>query len=82
MLREELKWRNQVHAPHDKPIPPWTAPFAEYDDWLRVRFVKDWRPESQAAVAEAFKDPEWEQAKGVSAAATCGPHNRPGENPG
>lgn len=77
-LREELMWRDQVHAPQDKPLPPWTGPVAEYSDRLRVSFVKDWRPEGQAAVAEAFRNGEadadgvWrckidEHARGVSA---------------
>jgi hypothetical protein len=54
-LSEELMWRDQVHAPHDKPPPDWTDPLLQYDDRLQVRFVKDWRPETQEAIAKAFR---------------------------
>jgi hypothetical protein len=69
VLREELTWRrDQVHAPHDKPLSPWSAPVAEYDDRLRVQFMKDWRLEGQAAAAEAFRTGKIdEHARGVSA---------------
>jgi DNA-directed RNA polymerase len=66
-LREDLIWLDPVYMPHLEPPPDWTGWWKEYPDRLRATFVRDWRPETRAAITGAFKDPGWEHAKGVNA---------------
>jgi DNA-dependent RNA polymerase len=66
-MREEMIWADPVHMPHLKPPPDWTRWWNQYDDRLRAKFVRDWRPETKAAITAAFDDPNWEHAKGVNA---------------
>jgi DNA-directed RNA polymerase len=66
-LHEEMIWADPVHMPHLKEPPPWAGWWLNYDDRLRAKFVRDWRPETKAAITEAFQDPQWEHARGVNA---------------
>ncbi len=66
-MREEMIWADPVHMPHLKPPAPWTGWWTNYDDRLRAKFVRDWRPETKAAITQAFGDPSWEHAKGINA---------------
>jgi DNA-directed RNA polymerase len=57
-----------VHMPLFDPPPAWTGFWRECPDRLRVPFVRrDWWPEHRAAIAECFKDPGWEHARGAHA---------------
>jgi DNA-directed RNA polymerase len=52
--------------PHLKPPPDWTGWRTEYGDRLGADFVRDWRPETRAAITKAFEDPDFEHARGVN----------------
>ena len=65
-VREQMVWRDQVHMPHLSLPPDWTGPVIRYDDRLGAKFVRDWRPETQAAISEAFRG-DFEHARGVNA---------------
>jgi hypothetical protein len=65
---DELLQREQVLLPHTDPPPPWTDWFAQYDNRLWKTFVRDWRPQTKAAITETFRNnPEFEHAKGINA---------------
>jgi DNA-directed RNA polymerase len=66
-LQEELTWRDPVMMPHLKPPPAWTSWEKHYDDRLRKTFVRDWQPETQAAIGAAFERGNFEHADGVNA---------------
>jgi DNA-directed RNA polymerase len=66
-VREELIHAHPVHMPLFEPPPDWTGWRAEYPNRHGAQFVRDWRPETKAAIEEAFKDPNWEHARGVNA---------------
>jgi hypothetical protein len=64
----ELLQREQVLLPHTDPPPPWTGWFAQYDNRLWKTFVRDWRPQTRAAISETFRNnPEFEHARGINA---------------
>ena len=60
MLRAE-----PVLLPHQSPPPDWIGWRAEYDNRLGANFVRDWRPETRAAITAAFEG-EFEHARGVN----------------
>ena len=66
-LREAMIAADPAYAPHLKPPPPWTGSSKTYDDGYRAKFVRDWRPETKAAIEAAFVDPDWDHAGGVNA---------------
>ncbi len=66
-LREDLILVDPVYMPLLTPPARWTRWVKEYPDRLSAAFVRDWHPQTRAAITEAFKDPDWEHAKGVSA---------------
>jgi hypothetical protein len=66
-VREELIHAHPVHMPLFEPPPDWTGWRAEYPNRHGAQFVRDWRPETKAAIEEAFKDPNWVHARGVNA---------------
>src|SRR5262249_48646518 len=68
-LREWMIKADPVYAPHLKPPPPWTSFEKTYDDGYRAKFVRDWRPETRAAIDIAFLNPVWDHARGVNALA-------------
>jgi DNA-dependent RNA polymerase-like protein len=68
-IRERLIAAGAVFAPLLKPPPPWTGWSKSYDDGFRARFVRDWRPETKAAIDVAFLNPTFEHARGVDALA-------------
>ena len=65
-IRDELLWREPYLLPHIKPPPDWTGFNSQYGDRLSAGFVRDWRPETKAAMTEAFREP-FEHASGVNA---------------
>jgi hypothetical protein len=65
-LREELLLRDHVHFPHTHMPPDWKGPVARYSDRLEATFVRDWRAETKAAVAETFRNGKFEHAHGVN----------------
>jgi DNA-directed RNA polymerase len=67
-IREDMLRRDPVLLPHISPPPDWTGPIAKYDARLEARFVRDWRPETQQALKEAFEDGSIaEHVRGVNA---------------
>ena len=66
-IREGLLWRDPVLLPHKTPPPDWTGWRAEYGDKLQKNFVRDWHPETKKSIEGAFRDPNFEHARGVSA---------------
>jgi hypothetical protein len=65
-IRERLIAAGAVFAPLLKPPPPWTGFWKSYDDGFRAKFVRDWRPETKAAIDVAFLNPGWDHARGVN----------------
>ena len=66
-IREELLWRDPVLMPHFSEPPDWTGWLKKYDDRLQKTFVRDWRPETKAAITAAFEGDNFEHARGVNA---------------
>jgi DNA-directed RNA polymerase len=56
-VRAELLDREPYMMPHRSRPPDWTGFDARYDDRLGASFVRDWRPETRAAIADKFKGP-------------------------
>jgi hypothetical protein len=56
-VRAELLEREPYMLPHTRRPPDWTGFDARYDDRLHATFVRDWRPETRAAITEKFKVP-------------------------
>ena len=65
-IQDELLWREPYLLPHITTPPDWTGFNIQYDDRLRATFARDWRPETKAAITEAFSKP-FEHARGVNA---------------
>jgi DNA-directed RNA polymerase len=63
-IRDELQRRAPFMLPHTKPLPDWRGWHSEYDDRLRVTFVRDWHPQTKKAISGAFP---FEHADGVNA---------------
>jgi DNA-directed RNA polymerase len=53
--------RDSVLLPHTTPPFDWTGPIAKYDARLQKPFVRDWRPETQAEIGEAFRSKSIEE---------------------
>src|SRR5262249_31785059 len=51
---EDLQWRHPVMLPHRSQPKEWTGWWANYGDRLRAAFVRDWRPETRAAIEATF----------------------------
>jgi hypothetical protein len=66
-VRDELIRAHPMHMPLFEPPPDWTGWQTEFPNGFRAQFVRDWRPETKAAIVEAFKDPNWEHVRGVNA---------------
>jgi hypothetical protein len=66
-IRQDMWRRDRVHLPHTKPPPDWAGWYAEYGDRLRATFVRDWRPQTKAAIEAAFAGGTFEHARAVSA---------------
>jgi hypothetical protein len=66
-IRQDMWRRDRVHLPHTEPPPDWTEWHAEYGDRLRATFVRDWRPQTRAAIEAAFAGGVFEHARAVSA---------------
>jgi DNA-dependent RNA polymerase len=66
-LREYMIAADPAFAPLLKQPPPWSGWWKSYDDGFRTKFVRDWRPETKAAIDVAFLNPTWEHARGVNA---------------
>jgi hypothetical protein len=69
-LREDLIAADPAYAPLLKQPPAWTGWWKTYDDGFRAKFVRDWRPETKAAIEVAFLNPTFEHAAGVNALAS------------
>jgi DNA-dependent RNA polymerase len=67
-LRERLIALKPDFAPLVLPLAPWTGFWKSYDEYFRVKFVRDWRPETKKAIDAAFLGP-FEHAAGVNALA-------------
>jgi hypothetical protein len=65
-LREYLIRKNPSYAPLLKPSAPWTG-WSKTCDGFEATFVRDWRPQTEAAINDAFLDPDWDHARGVNA---------------
>ena len=65
-IRQDMIWSNPCHLPHLKEPPDWSGWWKQYDDRLRAKFVRDWRPETRAMITQAFEDPNWEHARGAN----------------
>jgi len=65
-LREDLIAAAPAYAPLLKPPAPWTVWEKSYDGFPAT-FVRDWRPETKAAINVAFLNPCFEHAAGVNA---------------
>jgi hypothetical protein len=66
-LREHMIKADAAYAPLLKQPPSWAGWWKSYDDGFRARFVRDWRPETKAAINVAFLNPDWDHARGVNA---------------
>ncbi len=51
---EQLLWRHPVMLPHTAPPADWKGWWANYGDRLRAPFVRDWRPQTRAAIEATF----------------------------
>jgi DNA-directed RNA polymerase len=67
-VRERMIAADPAWMPLLKPPPPWTGLWKTYDDGFRAKFVRDWRPETQRAIEDAFIG-YFEHADGVNALA-------------
>ena len=66
--REQMMLADPVILPHLAPPPEWTQWRAKYENRIGANFVRDWRPETREAITEAFAQPDFEHARGVT---TC-----------
>lgn len=68
-LCKDLIAADPVYAPLLKPPAPWVS-WDKSHDGFRATFVRDWRPETKAALDVAFLNPTFEHAAGVNALAS------------
>jgi DNA-directed RNA polymerase len=66
-IRASMILANPSYAPFLRPPPPWNEWSKTYDDGFSARFVRDWRPETKAALNVAFLNPDFEHAGAVNA---------------
>jgi hypothetical protein len=69
-IRERLIAAKPSFAPLLLPPAPWTGSMKTYDDGFQAKFVRDWRPETETAIDDAFLNPTFEHARGVNALAS------------
>jgi hypothetical protein len=65
-LRQRMIAADPSFAPRLRPPSPWTGSTKTYDDGFQAQFVRDWRPQTKAAIEAAFLNGDFEHARGVS----------------
>jgi DNA-directed RNA polymerase len=65
-IRDELIRLRCLLQPHTTEPQPWTGWRSHYEDSLSTTFVASVYPETRALITEAFRDPDWEHARGIN----------------
>jgi hypothetical protein len=66
-IRPEMMRDDPSREPMKKPPPDWTGSLTRYDDRPPKTFVKDWHPETKAAISKCFQGEFFDHAVAVNA---------------